>query len=91
MEAPGSRGARGPSARDSDERDDCSHDGGARCVCRGQDVGDGVWPVVAALLPRAAQLQVRARLAVAARFPCVAAPRGSRDPRRRAPRRTGGR
>ena len=62
MEARGSRGARGPSARDSDERDDGSSDGGARRVCRGQDVGDGVWPVVAALLPRAAQLQVRAGL-----------------------------
>ncbi len=38
-----------------------ARDGGTRRVCRGQDVGDGVWPVVAALLPRAAQLQVRFR------------------------------
>jgi hypothetical protein len=28
-------------------------------MCRGQDVGDGIWPVLAALLSRAAQLQVR--------------------------------
>jgi hypothetical protein len=34
-------------------------DGGAGRVCRGQDVGDGVWPVLAAVLPRAVQLQVR--------------------------------
>ena len=52
-----------PSARDGGLAD-----GWAWLLCRGQDVGDGVWPVVSALLPRAAQLQVRrewARLAAA--------------------------
>ncbi len=64
---------------------------GAWGVRRSQDMGDGDWAVVAALLPRAAQLQVRAGPGVAARVPCAAAPRGSRGPRRRAPRRAGGR
>ena len=50
-------------------------DGRAGRVCRGQEVGDGVWALVAAVLPRAAQLQVRRGQASAggdARFRCAA-------------------
>jgi hypothetical protein len=70
------RARRRGTARDGD-----SLNCGARRVCRGQDVGDGVWPVVAALLPRASQLQVRCGQALFGgwrRFP-------SRGSRRRMP------